>query len=482
MPASDAWSNPSLTLTEYYRLPAVRNRILEYLGGGEGCPPTCAYLAALRPGAGPFPTWDDAEIHPVEALDHLLADGADLARSLWDRDSLLIHLDIDYSNADAPAEAFTHPAETFFKLEPTYRATRRVLAAYRLDLRAIVTGAGYHFVGRVAQHDPVVIALAGLHPEPPGWVRGRAHRRLATVAGEVTPALARAYAGLGMVMEYLAHQIVRAAAAESPIPVVLNGIIVGPVFLTRESVSIDLSFAADPAPVRHIRVAFGAYQRHRWRPDLMGQDVAARAPILIAIPRGDLTLESLLAGSRRTGPAAWRAERECGVIPEVAAGLAALIDDYLRSPVAAIHARFYEEPPELEAIPAAWLAPEGPEALPPCVRACLETPNDRLLEPTGLQHVTRALLSRGWSPRRIAGAVQLLYLRDHGWGTRWERQDPRTRAEVYVRVFATLLRVGLDEAMDFNCVSAQEKGLCPRTGCVSDLRVDRAELLRRVAP
>ena len=56
---------------------------------------------------------------------------------------------------------------------------------------------------------------------------------------------------------------------------------------------------------------------------------------------------------------------------------------------------------------------------------------------------------------------------------------PQTRAEFDVRVFAGMIHTGLDTLVDFNCVSAQEKDLCPRTGCTFDMRLDRDRLARR---
>jgi hypothetical protein len=56
--------------------------------------------------------------------------------------------------------------------------------------------------------------------------------------------------------------------------------------------------------------------------------------------------------------------------------------------------------------------------------------------------------------------------------------DPRTRADFDVRVFAGMIATGLDPLVDFNCVSAQEKDICPRDGCEFDLRVDRNGLAR----
>jgi hypothetical protein len=75
--------------------------------------------------------------------------------------------------------------------------------------------------------------------------------------------------------------------------------------------------------------------------------------------------------------------------------------------------------------------------------------------------------------------VRAAYEADHAWGDRWRRLHAATRAEFDVRVFAGMVATGLDQLVDFNCVSAQEKGLCPGTGCTLDLRVDRDRLLPR---
>ena len=118
--------------------------------------------------------------------------------------------------------------------------------------------------------------------------------------------------------------------------------------------------------------------------------------------------------------------------------------------------------------------------LPPCVTGALNAPNDRLLQPAHVQQVVRAFLSRGWPPRRIAALIQSRYAGDFRWGDRWTRMHAPTKTEADVRMFSTLCFLGIDRLIDFNCVSAQEKGLCPMTGCRHDLRADRHRLLERV--
>jgi hypothetical protein len=165
-------------------------------------------------------------------------------------------------------------------------------------------------------------------------------------------------------------------------------------------------------------------------------------------------------------------------LPDVAQGVATLLVDYLPSTLSSFHREFYNVTPHP---PDAW--PEtydrlDVKSLAPCVAWPLEFPNDFLLQPARIQHVTRALLADGWQPRHIAGLVHSRYARDFGWGRRWSRLDARTRAEFDVRVFAGMVADGLDGAVDFNSVSAQEKHLCPHDpACHRDLRLDRARLL-----
>ena len=153
-------------------------------------------------------------------------------------------------------------------------------------------------------------------------------------------------------------------------------------------------------------------------------------------------------------------------LPEVAAGVGRLVERYEASALAAFHQQFYGERGGAATF----------DAAPPCVTWCLEQPNDRLLKPEHVQHLVRWGLASGCSARQLADAVLRRYEADHNWGDRWRRLEPRTRAEFDVRVFAGFVATGDDRLTDFNCVSAQEKELCPRVGCPHDLRRDRTRL------
>lgn len=474
VPGASTLQRLSVTAADYYRHATVRERIRQYCGGGPR-PLTCQLLTALRPDQQ-LPRWETAPSSPPTALDDLFTAGADIARSLWDTQSLLFHLDLDYHNIDAPSEPFTHPIEVFTKLEPVYRACRRVLARFGIAPLVLMTGRGYHFTGRIPLDDVLIDRLAVVPPRTPAWHATFAERQPWATPKSLDKRHARAYTGLGMVVEHLAHLIMRQATPKTLIPVVFNGTDVGLGAYGRECASLDFSYAGDPLDTRFIRVAFGTYQLHELRPDIFGAHAAAMPP-MVAVPRGSTSLVRLVTEARIPAVAARLAARSDTRLPNVTDGVSALFADYLTSPLSRFHDQFYRAKPH---DPEHWATTydrvDGHD-LPPCVASPLNTPNDLLLQPARLQHLTRGLIAQGWHPRHIAGLVHSRYAQDHGWGARWSRMDRQTRAEFDVRVFAGMIATGLDRGVDYNCVSAQEKGICPwAPDCHRDLRTDAVRI------
>jgi hypothetical protein len=281
---------------------------------------------------------------------------------------------------------------------------------------------------------------------------------------------AAAAEGLGRLVEYMAHRVLARAMRTSAIPVVFNGTVVGSGHVGRECVSIDFSHVGDPLDVRLMRLPFSTYQGHRLRPDIFGSQ-AATLPPLAAIPRGRETLMTLLSAGRGLDAGVRAARKARSRLPDIARGLEALLAAYSQSRLARFHRLFHAERATLPPEPLA-----EPATVPPCVTAAFTRPNDRLLKPEHVQHVVRVLMARGARPAAIAALVQSAYEADHRWGDRWSRIDPRTRADFDVRVFAGMIATGLDSLVDFNCVSGQEKDICPREGCPFDLRTDRDRL------
>jgi hypothetical protein len=454
---------------EYYRDPAVRARIREYCGAVDDRPPTCTFIALLEPGS--LARWEAAP-HVSGTFEQALDKGCDVARSMLDAESLIVHVDVDYVESRLAGDALLRPGHAFLRLEPMFRAVRAECTRLDLPLLDLMTGRGYHFTGRVTLDSPVIDRLAELgapgaerHRPSNGWPDRR--RDHATV-------------GLGLLLEYLAHVLVHRAAGVSRVPIVLNGAEVGRGGIGREAISIDLSQFGDPPEIRQLRTAFSTYQNHLLRPDIFGDETARLVPPLAAVPRRDRTLVWMLERARDLEQAQRLAAREQTVLPEVTQGVHRLIDEYAGSRLAQVHRDFYAVTPHP---PEAW--PDTYDrfdvrSLVACVASPLLKPNDALLKPAAVQHVTRALISQGWQPRHIAGLVRSKYARNFGWGDRWASMDAARRADFDVRVFAGLVLAGADAAVDFNCVSAQEKGLCPRGTCGYDLRVDRGRLLHGV--
>jgi hypothetical protein len=411
-------------------------------------------------------------------LDELLAAGDDVARSLWDTGSLLVYVDLDYLNTDSAGEAYLHPADCFLKLEPAYRGLCDVFDELGMPMLDLVTGAGHSFVGRIPLEGRAAARLASLTREVPPWHRTHARRRPTWAAASISESEAKAYHGLGLVLEHVAHRVLVRAASTSAIPLVLNNTEVGTGPTGRECASIDLTHMGDPLDARHLRVAFGLYQKHRLRPDLTGA-AAARMPPLAVLPRGGRTLLEVLEQGRGLRQAAMQAARRSATIPDVEGGVLRMLDDYAASDLARWHREYYGVRPHP---PEAWSETYGrfdPAGLPACAAACLEYPNDLLLKPAYVQLLVRILLARGWHARHIAGLVHAHYSRADIWGEHWRRADPATHADVEVRGFAGLVAAGCDEGIDFNCVSTQEKRMCPGRGCGSDLRRERDALLAR---
>src|SRR3989338_1264549 len=154
MPATQVLSRPALAA--YYERPAVRARIREYCGLGSGLSGTSVFLSAALPDT-PIPSgWTLQPPLPTSVLDELLNRSADIFRSVWDRDSLLVCFDVDYLNADRLGHAFARPVEVFRMLEPTYQAVCGLLAHHGLPLLPVMTGRGDQFIGRMPLESAVV--------------------------------------------------------------------------------------------------------------------------------------------------------------------------------------------------------------------------------------------------------------------------------------------------------------------------------------
>jgi hypothetical protein len=414
------------TLRNYYRQPAVRARMLEFLGSDGAGDFTAEYITADNTHVAerePLLPWE---------LPAQLEAGLDICRSLADRDSLLAHVDIEYVNFDFPADAYLDPARAFALQEPVEMAVHRILAHYGIEPLHILSGRGHHFVWRISRASKVFARLAET---------GRAAQLhdsllLRRRDGLDAPSITCAFAGLGLLMEFVARLIMELSDSETVIPVEMTAVEPSPSRRGREMISIDLSEYADPLPMRTVRVPYSGYLKPWQQPQAIGVENLPRIGPIIFITLDAADLRHGIAAMRDPRLAASLARESCAIIPDHTNGTEHLLHHYLGSDLKQFHDNFHAEQHD---DPRRW--PETYDhtpldALPAGAREALRHPNDLLLRPVGMKRVTAALLDRGWHPRHIAGLIRSKFERDHGWGAEWKDYSPALRADYYTRIFA----------------------------------------------
>jgi len=461
-------------IQDYYRDPGVRRQMVRFLGGDSIEEATAAYITGSDPGHLQY------HPRPVSDLYACLDEGLDIGRSLWDRQVLLVHFDIDYVNFTYPAEPYLDPGRTFAILQPVVEAARELVEADGVAPLHLLSGCGHHLVWSIRQGSAAFARLAALGRVSPSMA-GRYRQRHDPPGGPVPPELARAHAGLALLLEHLCHRILARAAPACEAPVEVTAVRVGAGKRGSEVVSLDISEYADPLHLRTVRVPFSVYLKPAQRRDVLGEEVVSRLSTLFLIPLDAMTVPEGLEAMRSPRRLMRYATVADAHIPDGSAAGEAMIDAYLASDLARFHDEFYSrshEPPErwpqtYDAVPL--------DRLPPCGRHALHAPCDLLMRPGRIRHVVRLLLAEGWHPRHIAGLIRSKYERDYGWGDYWYRYDATSRADFYTRLFAGLFLAGGDDLVDFNCRSTQEKGWCLPAECNGGVDACRRALLERRA-
>lgn len=434
---------------------ALRERIVDFLGGRDLVSATCIHLASCD-SANPA----RIERWPVVELDRLLRDGGAIARSLYDTHSVLVHLDVEYVNHDAPAEAFTNPWHAFRAQEPVVSKIEELLAGWGIRPLHLLTGQGHHFVWRFLRGSELERRIGNLFPAafPEGSDRVFAH--------------------LGLLMDYFAFRIKAEAESESELPVEVTAIQVVPGKTgQRELISIDISEYGDPLESRTIRIPFTRYlkpwstgiARRLGLEDQIGQ--------CVCIPLHEIDVMQALKFRQDPADVAALAKRCSTLIPDEGEGMTRLLEDYLGSAVQAFHQRFYETEHDPPALWPVTYARTPLNELPGCARHVLEYPNDLLLKPAGMRLATRCLLAKGWHPRHIAGLFRSKFEDpSYGWMGCWDGYSPAFRADFYVRLFAGQVAVGLDRLADFHCDGLRSQGCCRESASPCDLAPYHAAL------
>jgi hypothetical protein len=430
-------------LSRYYANPWVRERIDEFCGAREpGAPPSATHLA----GYGGTRWLHELEGGPVRrpssGLQSLLEQGADVYRSLSDRDGTLLALDLLYAHPSDPYEPYREPARCFERIESVHREVLAALGRRGVVPLVLMSGRGYHYLFRAPADSDLRRALRSI---------GARRSEAATPSSDAD----RAHDGAGRLLELVAHQVLRAASPLASVPLRLGEV---PPPAGGPFACLDLASYADRAENVHVRCAFSSDQKALlMRP-------GSASPSVFVLPVGQRRYEEALAVRTDPQAAASWAETVSAAIPDVL-DAGAWMREYEGSGLAFFHAQFDG------ANDADRPADEGgfdPEALPPCAGLPLRFPNPWLLHPRHLRTVALVLWSMGWHPRGIAALVRSCYERDHDWGTVWERHDAGHRASFYARLLCGAAAEGLEDGA-FSCGTQAENGLCRNDACGYDL-------------
>jgi len=364
-----------MLIRDYYRNPDVVARLTEFLGGFSVEEATCVYLSRSD-----HPLYTNLQLKTPNQLPYYLDEGVDVARSLWDRESLIVDIDIEYVNFDFPAEPYLDLVRTFALQQPVALATQKVLLRSGISPLHVIGGRGHHFIWRIPRNTGAFRTIKALGRLSRPIRQLYSHRRPPT--DEPVPEdMGLAFAGLGLVIEHLAHQIKRETGRRCQIPVEITAVEVPPVLRGREVVSIDISAFGDPLYTRMVRIPFTAY-RKPWEQGLAtAAELAARIPPLFFIPPYEMQVGEALQVMQNAGLVSELAQRASVQIPDQARAMELLVECYRGSTLKRFHDWFYSQehdPPE------SWpdTYDRTPlDSLPSCARHVLSYPNDLLLKP-----------------------------------------------------------------------------------------------------
>jgi hypothetical protein len=370
-----------------YADPIVRQRFMEFLGGDSLDHATTVYLTHTD--GCPF---DRRELRPAAELEWFLERDMDIARSLADSESYLLHLDVEYVNFDSPAEAFVDPWRCFDLQEPVVRVIESLLLEWGIQPLHLITGQGHHFVWRIRRTSEIASRIIALSPAPE--LIGPCMERMPPILmGAISAADQASFAAIALLIEFVAHGIKEKASPLSTLPVEITAVHVGPCRTAqREMISIDISEYGDPLHMRTIRMPFTNY-RKPWVTGLARKlRLEDEIPAIRSIPLHEMDFRQAIKVRQVDEDVLDLAQRACVRIPLQEEGTTRLLEHYLASRLRRFHEYYYSaqhDPKER------W--PETYDrtpldALPHCVRHLLEHPNDLLLKPAGMQLVTRCLL------------------------------------------------------------------------------------------
>jgi hypothetical protein len=420
--------------------------------------------------------WDF--IKPDE-IEHFWEHGLDVSRSLWDQKWLIAHLDIEYVNFDFPAEPYLDPVRTFLLQRPSEIAIEKILLNYGISYLHVLSGRGHHFAWKISRDSTAFGKLIELG-HLPDHVEKKYADCLPGVNMSIDRDLGRAFAGLGLVMEFLAYYVKEEADKTSELPVELSAVEVPPQVRGREMISIDITEYGDLLNTRLIRIPYSLYLKPWQKTGILNDSIRDKIPHMVSVPLFEMSTNEGIDAMRNLEYATELASRSPLQIPDQTGQMLDLIRAYESSPVCDYHQWFYLEEHESAELWSRTYDRTPSDILPLCCRSILQNPNDLLLKPAGIRQVVRVFLSLGWHPRQIAGLIRSKYERNFGWGREWYFYDATTRADFYSRVFTGLIKLGIDNMKYFGCTPVRESQNCNNMQCTCNLECFKQSLIERL--
>ncbi len=450
---------------QLYQHPLFLMRMREYCGFSSGLAPDTGAVSLF---SGNTQTVSFTQAISPEKLPELLQSPNEIYRSVQDHNHILLHLDIEWINFDAPESVYTNQESVFHVLQPVVEAILLQFEKLQIYPLVLLTGRGYHFAWKIPLHCKLALEIARL-----GQMTAVFHAHHHTPAQKLQNQI---FAGTGMLLEFFTANIKHQLGSVQGYPIELTAVESSNTYHTREIISLDISAYGDPLEMRSIRIPFTLYLKHyQLHPDHF-PPLQDDPELFFCIPcKNEIPSSSLHDRSHSQHVLRIASDTNCQ-IPTCLSGTKNLFHAYRNSPLAQHHRNFYQFPFASSAL----LSHVKQAPVPACVHQLLEHPNDALLKPGSMRLMTRALLALGWHPREVSSLLTHIFEQDHQWGNLWEGYSPFSRADFYVRIFYDSLCSGFDQAIDFNCISYQEAAFCPPIPCNYNLADFRDSLLRRI--
>ena len=133
-------------LRRYYQDSGVRQRMYEFLGGTDLQSASAVYIAGTD-------GYSDYTLRsPPSELPEYLEAGLEVDRSLWDHESLIADIDLEYHNFDFPAAPWLDPERAFRLQQPVLDTTLQILANRGVAPMTLVSGRGFHLVWAIRRN------------------------------------------------------------------------------------------------------------------------------------------------------------------------------------------------------------------------------------------------------------------------------------------------------------------------------------------